>query len=150
MAASAKVIEFYEQAARLATEHALLDDNGDTHGTPASWFRGVRTARAAKEGAEPDGRRASQWCLVRSPLEQSLPADVRARRDQLELQISRLRDRKSQQPELEYYARLEQLLVELAELYERAEPVEPESKDKAENEAESSEKPRGLPAGDRG
>ena len=121
LAASAKVGEFYEQGGRLATEHALLDDNGDAQGTPADWFRGVRAARSAKEGAEPDGRRAAQWCLVRSPLEQSLSAVVRARRDQLELQIFRLRDRKKELRENEYYARLEQLLVELAELYEQVE-----------------------------
>jgi hypothetical protein len=34
------VAEFYEADGRLATEHALLDDNGDSLGTPADFFRG--------------------------------------------------------------------------------------------------------------
>jgi len=40
--------EFYKQEARLATETALVDDNGDAQGTPAGWFRGTRTTRRAK------------------------------------------------------------------------------------------------------
>ena len=34
--ASRNVARFYEQQSRLATEHALLDDNGDGLGTPCS------------------------------------------------------------------------------------------------------------------
>lgn len=118
LATAAKVAEFYEQAGRLSTEHALLDDNGDSKGTPATWFRGVRATQKAKDGVEPDGRRAGQWCLIRSPFEQTLPAELRARRDLLELQVARLRDRKHTMAEDEYYARLESLLVKLATLYE--------------------------------
>ena len=45
--------EFYEQDGRLATETALIDDNGDGQGTPAGWFRGVWTKRRARDGASP-------------------------------------------------------------------------------------------------
>ena len=47
-----------------------------------------------------------------------MPPAVRAKRDGLELAISRLRDTKSQRPEEEYYRELEVLMLELARLYE--------------------------------
>ncbi len=82
--ASSRVAEFYRQEARLATEEALLDDNGDGRGTPASWFRGVRAVKKAKDDAPVDGMRAHQLHLVRSVQEQRLTADQRVRRDALE------------------------------------------------------------------
>lgn len=121
LAAAARTEEFYKADSRLATEHALIDDNGDGLGTPADWFRGVRAVKTAKEGGQPDGLRASQWQLVPSPSEQELPAEVRRRRDALELQIAALRQRKSKLSEDEYYSQLEPLMVELAQLYETPE-----------------------------
>lgn len=120
LAASARVAEFYEQDARLATETALIDDNGDGLGTPAAWFRGVWTKRRAQDGASPDGSRARQLHLVRSPAEQTVPPHVRARRDELERAVAQLRDGKTNETnEDNYYAQLEPLLVELARLYEK-------------------------------
>jgi hypothetical protein len=110
--------EFYKTEGRLATEQALLDDNADALGTPADWFRGTRATRSAKDGAPLDGARAHQWHLVLSPAEQALPADLRAKRDQLELEIESLRAKKASLPEAQYYARLEPLLVQLARLYD--------------------------------
>jgi hypothetical protein len=55
---------------------------------------------------------------VRSAAEQQLPADVRARRDQLELQLSALREKKSKMNEEKYYQELEKVLLDLAALYE--------------------------------
>ena len=118
LAASARTAEFYEQEARLATEHALIDDNGDGLGTPAEWFRGTRAVRRAKDGASLDGTRARQLHLIRSPAEQSLAPDVRARRDELERAVALLRDGKPEDADEDaYYAELETLLVELARLY---------------------------------
>ena len=71
--ASKRVEEFYRTESRLATEHALLDDNGDHLGTPAEWFRGVHATRRAKDGAALDGARAHQLHLVKSQRELSLP-----------------------------------------------------------------------------
>ena len=51
LAASSRTNEFYQQDARLVSEHALIDDNGDGLGTPADWFRGYRAVRTAKDGA---------------------------------------------------------------------------------------------------
>ncbi|MDB5297815.1 MAG: hypothetical protein JWO31_3798, partial [Phycisphaerales bacterium] len=108
---------FYKDAGRLATEHALLDDTGDRLGTPAGWFKNVRATKSAKNGAEPDGRRAHQWHLVPTEAERALPADVRAKRDALELRVAALRDRKAAMPDAEYYGQLDALLLELAKAY---------------------------------
>jgi hypothetical protein len=120
--ASRGVAEFYEHEARLATEHPLLDDNGDGLGTPADWFRGIRPVKQSAHAAPVDGRRAHQFHLLRSPQEQQLPPEVRARRDELELAIGKLRDAKNELAEAEYYRRLELLLLDLARLYETNAP----------------------------
>lgn len=119
LTACRQVAEFYDQEARLATEHALLDDNGDGLGTPADWFRGIRATQRAKDGATLDGTRAHQFHLIASDRERSLSPDVRIRRDELELAIAALREEKRQLDEAEYYERLEKLLVELANVYSR-------------------------------
>jgi hypothetical protein len=118
IAASHKVEEYYAQEGRLATEHALLDDNGDGAGIPADWFQGTRAAKPAKSGAPLDGPRAHQWHLVLSDAERAMPAEFRAKRDKLELEIEALRGRKSTLPEPDYYAQLERLLIQLARLYD--------------------------------
>jgi len=118
LTASSRVAEFYKGEGRLATEHSLLDDNGDGLGTPADWFRGVRAVKRAKEGAALDGPRAHQFHLVRSETERQLPAAGRARRDELELAVATLRDEKAKLAEADYYQRLEKLLLELARLYQ--------------------------------
>jgi hypothetical protein len=116
------VAEFYESDARLATEHALLDDNGDDLGTPAAWFRGLRATKRAKEGTSLDGLRAHQLHLVRSERESKLPPQVRERRDEIEREIAALRERKTELAEDAYYARIEPMLLELAQLYASAVP----------------------------
>jgi hypothetical protein len=112
------VTEFYEGEQRLASEHALLDDNGDGLGTPAAWFRGLRATQSAKEGAALDGLRAHQLHLVPSDREARMPRDVRARRDELEQAIAALREEAAKLGDDEYYRRLEPLMLELARLYE--------------------------------
>lgn len=109
--ASARTDEFYEAEGRIVTEHALLDDNGDGQGTRAGDF---------DKGKAKDGRRADQWRLVLSEIELKLSPEARAERDRLELELFELRDRKSTLAEEEYYAQLEALLVQIAEIYEAA------------------------------
>ena len=118
LAAAGRTEEFYKSKSRLATEHALLDDNGDKLGTPADWFRGVRATKRAKDGAPADGLRAHQWHLIPSDRERSIPSEVRRDRDRIELAIAALRDEKPKLAEDDYYARLEALMVELGRLYE--------------------------------
>ncbi len=115
LGASAQVAEFYKTAGRLATEHALLDDNGDALGTPADWFRGVRAVKKPRQGAL-DGLRAHQVHLVPNQAEQSLPPETRARRDALELELARLRDARASLSDDRYFDQIEKILLELARL----------------------------------
>jgi hypothetical protein len=123
--ASSRVGEYYRNNSQLATEHALLDDNGDGLGTPAEWFRGTIATRRAKDGAGLDGNRAHQIHLIKSDREQQMPAELRRRRDQIELSVAALRDRKDKLAEDDYYRRLEDLMVELARLYGEAQGKTP-------------------------
>jgi len=128
LSASHRVEEHYRTRSQLASEHALLDDNGDRLGTPPDWFRGVRATRRAKDGAPPDGIRAHQVHLVPSDRERKIPAAVRRRRDELELAVAALRDRKGKLPEDDYYKRLEPLMLELGRLYRQADSGETEAR----------------------
>jgi hypothetical protein len=120
LAAAAGVREFYAGEGRLATEHALLDDNGDSLGTPADWFAGLRATKRAKDGTSLDGMLSSQLVLVRSQREERLPPEIRARRDKLEQQLAAVRAKKAGLEEDEYLKLIEPILVELARLYESA------------------------------
>jgi hypothetical protein len=117
LTASHRVEEYYKTRSQLATEHALLDDNGDKLGTPAEWFRGVRATRRAKDGAPLDGIRAHQLHLILNDRERKIPPAVRRRRDEIERSIAALRDQKRKLTEDGYYQRLEPLMVELGRLY---------------------------------
>ncbi len=118
LTACRRLEEFYNEDARLATEHALIDDNGDGLGTPATWFRGLRATERAKDGASLDGTRAHQLHLVKSTSELAIPLAVAGQRDDLELQIAALRSEKEHLGEDEYYDRLQSLMVGLAKIYE--------------------------------
>lgn len=117
LTACRRLEEFYAQESRLATEHALLDDNGDGLGTPATWFRGLRATQRAKDGASLDGTRAHQFHLVASGRELQIPAAARERRDKLEMDIANLRSEKERLSEEEYFTRLEPFMLELSRIY---------------------------------
>ncbi len=118
--AARKTAEFYESEGRLATEHSLLEDNGDGIGTPVDWFEGVRVVKKSKSGAAADGTRAHQIHLIPSADERQLPPEMRAKRDDLELQLAHLRENKANLPPDEYYAQVEAIMVDLARLYQSA------------------------------
>ena len=98
--------EFYKRAGRLATEHALLDDNGDGVG---------------REKAE-----AGEGLLARATYLDSLSVDEAAasaatgrllkERARLEGEIEQLIARKANMAEAEYEATLERLFIELAKV----------------------------------
>ena len=120
LVASSRVAEFYRTRSRLATEHPLIDDNGDRLGTPADWFRGVHATKRAKNGAELDGVLAHQLHLILNDRERRMSPELRRRRDQLERSAAALRSKKGQIPEDEYYAQLETIMTDLARLYRKA------------------------------
>jgi hypothetical protein len=98
--------EFYKRAGRLATEHALFDDNGDGVG---------------REKPE-----AGEGLLARATYLDSLSIDEAAasattgklmrERTRLEGEIEQLLARKGSMPESEYEASLERLFIELAKV----------------------------------
>lgn len=125
LAASQKTVAFYEDDGRLVTEHALIDDNGDARGTPRNFFRGVRVERSAAGGRgdaekerQPDGLRANQIQLIRSPSELALTPEQRQQRGELEKEIEALRAKKRLMVENEYYAELERLFLAIADVLE--------------------------------
>jgi hypothetical protein len=116
--ASRRTSEFYKTENRLATEHALLDDNGDGLGTQGDWFRGLRATKKPSAKAAVDGLMARQICVIPSPEDDSLSADQKQVRDKLERSVFLLREKKTEMPEKDYLAELERLLLDLARLYE--------------------------------
>lgn len=98
--------DFYKRAGRLATEHALIDDNGDGVG---------------REKPE-----AGEGLLARATYLDSLSIDEAAataatgklmkERARLEGEIEQLLARKANMPEAEYEATLERLFIELAKV----------------------------------
>ena len=104
--ASRLTSDFYKRAGRLATEHALLDDNGDGVG---------------HEKAE-----AGEGLLARATYLDSLSVDEAAasattakllkERIRLEGEIEQLIARKADMPEAQYEATLERLFIELAKV----------------------------------
>ncbi len=121
LAASRRTLEFYKSENRLATEHALIEDNGDGMGTPAEWFRGLRAVKKSDKGAATDGAAARYLYLIPPAQEKSWTAELLKERESLEARIAALRESKEAMKEDDYYAKLEPLLLELARLNAKAE-----------------------------
>ena len=119
MTASRKTNEYYDNDGRLATEHALLDDNGDRQGVRADQFRGLTPLAKSNDGHPLDGRRANQWYLVPNRGDARIPFESRQKRNELELKIEELRDLKDSLSKSDYWQQLEKLLIELAQLNEQ-------------------------------
>jgi len=116
--ASAEVARFYENEGRIATEHALIDDNGDGKGSRAEWYEGTTATRVVSDKAEPDGELAGQKVLVKNDFERRLSVEQRQERDTLERQVKQLRRKRYDMDETDYYTQLESLLLRLAKIYE--------------------------------
>jgi hypothetical protein len=103
-AASAAVKQHYEQRGQLATERALIDDNGDGKGREAS-----------AEG--PDGGFARIAYLdAENPAEAANPelAALVRRRRALEAEAEELKLKKGEMPEAQWNAQFEKLMLDLA------------------------------------
>ncbi|HEV8543867.1 MAG TPA: hypothetical protein VGR78_15855 [Verrucomicrobiae bacterium] len=120
LSASRQVEDFYKSERRLATEHALLDDNGDGKGTPASFFHGVRPAKKNDESVTADGFRAHQIQFIPNEAEAKLSPELRKRRNELEVSLEELRALKSQMTEDDYIKQIEPILLDLSKLYRDA------------------------------
>ena len=106
----AEVARFYQEADLLATEHALLDDDGDGEGSE----------EPSRDG--PDGASAAVFRLVAPTavtaapevLGDSVLVRLMNERAELETRVARLRAIRETLDPAEYEARLEELLVEIA------------------------------------
>lgn len=116
--ASRRVAEFYKSEGRIATEHALIDDNGDQLGSRSEWFEGTTPTQTASPEAKPDGDLAAQKVLVKNAFERLLSPEQREKRDGLERQAAELRRSKDKLEEADYYTKLEAIFLELARLYD--------------------------------
>ncbi|HEX8138125.1 MAG TPA: hypothetical protein VF544_11080 [Pyrinomonadaceae bacterium] len=97
---------YYKRAGRLATEHALLEDNGDGVGHQAA------------EGG--DGAVARVTYLDSLSVEQAAAnahtLKLLRERTRLDEEIAQLKARKAEMPSVEYEAALERMLIELAKV----------------------------------
>tara|TARA_R110002096_G_scaffold84777_28_gene195591 strand:- start:334 stop:1305 length:972 start_codon:yes stop_codon:yes gene_type:complete len=117
--ASAQVAGFYEDEQRLATEHGLIDDNGDNQGSRSEWYEGTTATQVPGKDLEPDGERAGQKVLVRNEFERRLTSQQRSQRDELERRVRQLRRTRDEMEEDAYYGKLEELLLQLARIYDK-------------------------------
>ena len=122
ISASERVAAFYKDEGRIATEHALIDDNGDALGSRAEWYDGTTPTKSPSPEAKPDGDLAAQKVLVKNAFERLLTPEQRERRDGIERQVVELRRTKASLGEDEYYPKLEALLLELSRLYDGVKP----------------------------
>ncbi len=116
LVASRSLSDWYADEGRLATEQALLDDNGDKRGTPASFFRGIRAAKAPADGLQLDGKVAHRAFLSLAIGTMALTAEQAAQAAAIEEKIDAMRVQKSEIDEATYYAQLEPLMLELARI----------------------------------
>ena len=116
LAAARDTADFYKSEGRIATEHPLLDDDGDGKGIRVDFFeRDKLVKRPAGEQAV-DGDTARRFALKPSASDAKLTATQLTERDALETELATLRSRKAELPENEYFAELERLLLKLARL----------------------------------
>ena len=116
--AARRTADFYKTEGRLATEHALLDDNGDAKGTRAEVFEGDRPKLNVENADKLDGKFAARWHFVRSAEERRLSTEQRQTRDALEAQVEQLRRRRETLEESDYLQQLEEIMLPLARLYD--------------------------------
>ena len=117
LAAAHQTEEFYRSESRIATEESLLDDNGDQLGTGNRFFSGIRVTGTAVQGGVPDGIRANQVMLGGEQAGEALDPALARRRDEIELEIEALRLKKADLESEAYYRQLEQLMLQMAEVY---------------------------------
>jgi hypothetical protein len=107
LGASLKVRRYYEQKGQLATERALLDDNGDGQGREAG-ADGTDGALASRAYLDPDTADAA-------PTDEELLALLQ-KRATLETDADDLKERRALMTPEEYAKEFERLMLELAKV----------------------------------
>lgn len=122
--ASRSVEAHYKNENRLATEHALIDDNSDGKGTPVDFFRGLYAVAKPKSASKVDGIKAASLMLSMSEQERQWTDEERLQRSQLEREIGNLRLQRKKMGDQAYYIELEKIALQLAEMYHEEESQE--------------------------
>jgi hypothetical protein len=117
LSASRRTAKFYQDANRLASEHAILDDNGDGKGTTVDFYEGLQPKSKAAGNASIDGELAKKLAFVKNETSLQLTAEQLKQRDDLEVELEQLRKSKSSMSQDDYYAALEQVLLRLGRIY---------------------------------
>ncbi|MEQ1825997.1 MAG: hypothetical protein ABL921_08615 [Pirellula sp.] len=115
LAASNRVAQFYSNEERLASEQALIDDNGDKKGTPAAFYRGARPVKAPADGLQLDGPMASRVIVSTFGKAPVWTAEQREKIESLELLVEELRKKKNDMNEDDYYQQLEHIFFQIIE-----------------------------------
>lgn len=116
LVASSRVSRFYSDEKRLATEQALLDDNGDRRGTPASFYRGLKPVKAPSEGLAMDGELASRISIRNLQEQDNISSETLVTIASIEDSIAELKAKKNSMELNEYQTELEVMLLKLAEV----------------------------------
>jgi len=116
LAAARDTAEFYKSEGRIATEHPLLDDDGDGKGVRVDFFERDKLVKRPAGEKSVDGEASRKFYLKPSTVEARLSPEQVSERDRLETELAALRSRKAEMAEAAYFAELERLLLKLARL----------------------------------
>jgi hypothetical protein len=115
VSASRRTQRYYEDNKLLATEQAILDDNGDGKGTPADFYRGLRLIKRSDDG-KVDGVLARGVWLKEPIQREGLSSQDRGLIEQLEKRLDDLRAQRSSIDSQRYYAELEDVFLQIARI----------------------------------
>lgn len=115
VSASRKTQRYYVDNQLLATEQAILDDNGDGKGTPADFYRGLRLIKRSEDG-KVDGVLARGVWLKEPIQREGLSSQDRGLIEQLEKRLDDLRAKRNSMDSQRYYADLEEVFLQMARI----------------------------------
>ena len=117
----------YRDDNRIATEHALIDDNGDGRGTRLDAFAGAELRADVEAGrsgeANPDGALARDWIVATLADHPPLTDAQRDRRREYEAELAAVKARRPERVTEDYLRELEAVFRKLATVYRPADPM---------------------------
>ena len=116
--AASETERFYKEQGRLATEHALLEDNGDQKGSSLKLVLGKASAKDRTNAI--DGPLAAKVSIPATDNVLQLSAEQKAKRNELEAKLLKLKQDLSAADPAELRAKALPILIELARLYDQA------------------------------
>ncbi|WP_161604266.1 hypothetical protein [Roseiconus nitratireducens] len=127
--AASDTASFYQQQGRIATEHALLEDNGDRKGSNLNLVLGTASVGGEEEV---DGKLADRITIRSGADVPELDAEQIARRDELERSLEQLVIDNADGDREQLRRQALPILVQLAQLYESARQPQAEERPEAD------------------